>query len=567
MKATIRLKMYLLMVFIVIIVCVVGGFGLFGVMFTNQGLETVYKDRVIPLQQLKKISDLYAVNIVDTAHKVRNGNINWEEGKSNLSSAVEEIGVQWDAYSATFLTPNEKQLVSEAEELFKVAEASESKLSAIFESKDTAALDQFVKDELYQTIDPITDKIGELVQLQLDVAKTEYDIAEAKYKQLINIYSVMGVAFLVIVIIIIIVIQNLIKPIKLMQKRLEALAKSGGDLTQSIDINSGDEVELMANSLNAFILSLRHIISEVKNSSNQITDFTTQMERNTNVLNSAIEEISSTTEEMSAGMEETNASTEEILSVAHQVDQVSSTISKKSEEAAVNAEEIRQRALAVQHMADKSNKEANQIYADTNARLRAAVEDAESVDEVNVLAESILEIAEETNLLALNAAIEAARAGESGKGFAVVAEEIRKLAEDSRQSANRIQNVTVKIIEAVKNLSQSSSEILDFLDKQVIKDYQALVDVSFQYNSDSEYVLNMANDLSHSTLTMSDLVQSIVNAITEISKATEESTLGSVHIAEKTGAINEKSIDTAALAGESKRASEHLGDTVNKFIV
>lgn len=373
MKATIRLKMYLLMVFIVIIVCVVGGFGLFGVMFTNQGLETVYKDRVIPLQQLKKISDLYAVNIVDTAHKVRNGNINWEEGKSNLSSAVEEIGVQWDAYSATFLTPNEKQLVSEAEELFKVAEASESKLSAIFESKDTAALDQFVKDELYQTIDPITDKIGELVQLQLDVAKTEYDIAEAKYKQLINIYSVMGVAFLVIVIIIIIVIQNLIKPIKLMQKRLEALAKSGGDLTQSIDINSGDEVELMANSLNAFILSLRHIISEVKNSSNQITDFTTQMERNTNVLNSAIEEISSTTEEMSAGMEETNASTEEILSVAHQVDQVSSTISKKSEEAAVNAEEIRQRALAVQHMADKSNKEANQIYADTNARLRAAV--------------------------------------------------------------------------------------------------------------------------------------------------------------------------------------------------
>lgn len=567
MKATIRLKMYLLMVFIVIIVCVVGGFGLFGVMFTNQGLETVYKDRVIPLQQLKKISDLYAVNIVDTAHKVRNGNINWEEGKSTLSSAVEEIGVQWDAYSATFLTPNEKQLVSEAEELFKVAEASESKLSAIFESKDTAALDQFVKAELYQTIDPITDKIGELVQLQLDVAKTEYDIAEAKYKQLINIYSVMGVAFLVIVIIIIIVIQNLIKPIKLMQKRLEALAKSGGDLTQSIDINSGDEVELMANSLNAFILSLRHIISEVKNSPNQITDFTTQMERNTNVLNSAIEEISSTTEEMSAGMEETNASTEEILSVAHQVDQVSSTISKKSEEAAVNAEEIRQRALAVQHMADKSNKEANQIYADTNARLRAAVEDAESVDEVNVLAESILEIAEETNLLALNAAIEAARAGESGKGFAVVAEEIRKLAEDSRQSANRIQNVTVKIIEAVKNLSQSSSEILDFLDKQVIKDYQALVDVSFQYNSDSEYVLNMANDLSHSTLTMSDLVQSIVNAITEISKATEESTLGSVHIAEKTGAINEKSIDTAALAGESKRASEHLGDTVNKFIV
>ena len=137
----------------------------------------------------------------------------------------------------------------------------------------------------------------------------------------------------------------------------------------------------------------------------------------------------------------------------------------------------------------------------------------------------------------------------------------------SRDSANKIQEVTQGIIEAVNNLSQSSEEILSFVDRQVIKDYKSLVEIAKQYSDDSDYVYKMSSDLNSSSDKMSMMIQSIVNSITEISKATEESTVGSINIAEKSSMILDESDKVLKVADISKENSDSLVEIVSKFIV
>lgn len=564
---SISTKIYILMAVAFSVSIAVGLFGLIGAKALIGDFETVYVNRIVPLQQLKTISDLYAVNIVDAAHKTRNGNFTWEEGKKNIADAVTNIKENWALYEKSDKTPEEQKLYEEALELFKPADQSIEVLQQIIDKKDAEALANFTIETLYPNIDPITSKITELVQLQLDVSQEKYALTQALYQKMFLAFIIAFGGMALLAFGLILVVTNIVKPLNRLNKHLSQLATVGGDLTQQFEVQSSDEIGTMAQSVNHFIDELRTIIMAVKATSEEVGQVSDDMNLNVSHLNSRIQVISTTTQEMSAMMEETNASTEEINSVSHEVKEIANLITQKAEEAAHNANDINMRAESIQVLAKRSNEQANGLYLQTSQKLRTAMENAKEVEEIHILAAAILAIADQTNLLALNAAIEASRAGELGRGFAVVADEIRKLAEVSRESANQIQEVTHGIVDAVKLLSASSEEILKFVDQQVIEDYKKLVDIAEHYKKDASYVFDMSTDLNASSEEMSALLQEIVGAIVNIAKSTEESAHGSADIAQRSYDILQESSEVTHMASHSKESAENLTALISKFKV
>ena len=177
----------------------VGGLGLVAVGDSNERLHTVYVDRVVPLQQLKEVADAYAVSIVDLSHKTRDGTESFESGLGKVDQAQDVIRSRWQEYTATYLTDEEKKLVGEARELMQKGDLATSRLKEILVSKDHDALAAFAAKDLYPAIDPISDKLSELVALQLREAKVNVDQAAAsatafqsRFGLLILVFGLLG---------------------------------------------------------------------------------------------------------------------------------------------------------------------------------------------------------------------------------------------------------------------------------------------------------------------------------------------------------------------------------------
>ncbi|HSG24015.1 MAG TPA: Tar ligand binding domain-containing protein, partial [Azonexus sp.] len=174
---------------------IVGGLGLMAVGDSNERLHTVYVDRVVPLQQLKDVADAYAVSIVDLSHKTRDGMESFESGLGKVNLAQGVIRSRWQEYTATVLTDEEKRLVGEARALMQKGDLATGRLKEILASKDQEALTAFAAKDLYPAIDPISDKLSELVALQLREAKVNVELAGASASAFQQRFGLLILAF------------------------------------------------------------------------------------------------------------------------------------------------------------------------------------------------------------------------------------------------------------------------------------------------------------------------------------------------------------------------------------
>ena len=213
-----------------------------------------------------------------------------------------------------------------------------------------------------------------------------------------------------------------------------------------------------------------------------------------------------------------------------------------------------------------SQNTANSIYHDLYLEMNSALEQSKAVKNINVLTDSILQIAEQTNLLSLNAAIEAARAGEVGKGFAVVADEIRKLAVNSKNTVNEIQDVIQSVITSVEGLASSSQKALDFIDEKVINDYKTMVGIGEQYSNDALSFQEIVTDFSTTSEQLLSSMQSIVKAINEITLANNRRN-NKVHKRFQSVGCNGKSNKGFRIYESNGEKPETLTDSVSKFKV
>ena len=394
-------------------------------------------------------------------------------------------------------------------------------------------------------------------------------VTMAKINDLLLSMLLVSAAFLLISFVsTLLIARSFSRPIKAASDHLQMIA--AGDFSIEVPeeyLKNEDEIGVLSNSVNSMQLSIRSMVQDVINESLEVSQTLTKINAEMTGLNKNIEEITSTTEELSAGTEETAASTEEMGATVEEIETAIVAIAAKAQEGEHTANNVCTMSEQIKINAITSKKDALEIYIKNKENLKNAIEKSKAVDQINILSQSILEITSQTNLLSLNAAIEAARAGEAGKGFAVVAEEIRKLAEDSKTNISRIQEITDVILEAVYALSNCSSEVMDFIDKKVMNDYELLVSSSEQYNESSVDLTDTINDFSATSEELLASMQSMATAINEIATSSNECAEGTSNIAQSTALIAQMSNSVTENSNLAMKKSELLIKLDSKFKV
>ena len=373
---------------------------------------------------------------------------------------------------------------------------------------------------------------------------------------------------IIVVLLLIMIIISIIRPLKKCISSIGVMEQ--GDFSQAMGtalLKRRDDFGKLAASLESMRNEMSGLIGEVKSQSTEITRMVQEIDDNIQALDEEIENVSATTEELAAGMEETAASSEEINAMSHEIESAAKSIATRSQDGATEADDIRDRAVGIKKTTTENDERTKAIHAEINEGLTKALEDIKVVDQIGVLAESIMEITGQTNLLALNASIEAARAGEAGKGFAVVADEIRVLAEQSKAAVVHIQDVTKNVVESVTNLADGAKKLLEFVGTDVVDSFAGFSDMADSYSNDAGSIDALVTDFSASSEQLLASINGVMDAIGEVSKAATEGATGTNDIAEKTGVVVEKAAEIKEKAEAAHHAADKLQQNVEHFIV
>lgn len=343
---------------------------------------------------------------------------------------------------------------------------------------------------------------------------------------------------------------------------------ASGDFTAKLPKNMAnrrDDFGTLIKELENMKFSVSGLIRQTNIEADKILDVVNQVTLGVNELNSNLEDVSATTEELAAGMEETSAASQEMLTASNEIDMATKVIAEKSSQGAELASEIYKRADVTKTEVVKARQVAFAMREDIEGKLEEALENVKIVEQIHVLSESIMSITGQTNLLALNAAIEAARAGEAGRGFSVVADEIRDLAEQSKNTVVKIQAVTEQVTESVNNLSDSATKLLDFVSTKVNQDYDQFGDVAEEYHKDAIYINDLIQDFSETAEGLKKSIGSVMTAINEVSQASEQGAIGTSDIAEKVMEVTNKSMEVTNQVNVSKDSSIRLHEEISRF--
>lgn len=330
-------------------------------------------------------------------------------------------------------------------------------------------------------------------------------------------------------------------------------------------VSRNDELGRLAKSLDVMCSSIQTVLHNVIEETKVVKRNVKSSSTNLSELTSNIEEVSATTQELAAGMEQTSATTQEMNATSNEIETAIGTIASKAQSGAELAGEISGRAQKLKSNAINSQKTANDLKEAVETDIRASIEQAKAIHEINTLTEAILQIASQTNLLALNAAIEAARAGEAGRGFAVVADEVRKLADDSTRTVNEIQHVIQVVVASVQSLTKSSERALSFIDEVVNRDYQSMVVTGEQYYKDAEKIQDMVSDFSATSEEVLASMHSMVRAINEVTASNNEGAIGTQNITEKATDVMEKAFKVQSMMKQTDTMTEKLSEALEKF--
>ena len=337
-------------------------------------------------------------------------------------------------------------------------------------------------------------------------------------------------------------------------------------MTSPIQVKTKDEVGALVVGVNKFIDLLKEIIIEIKSDAVELQSNVEQVFNGVNTSNGDIKLVSEVMEKLSCGMEEVANHAENLNEQASSVYQAMEQIAEEANNGSDFAKEIKERANALQESGQKRRKMTGEMAKEIHDLLQTSLTKSKDVEKINALTNDILEISSQTNLLALNASIEAARAGEVGKGFAVVADEIRKLADSSHETANNIQEISEEVNSSVSELAENSNKMLEFIQDEVMPDYDNLVNTGNQYNEDANRIDTIMLQFADSATALKDTMHEMATLIQEISETINDSSEQVSGVSESVTTLTDSMLDIQTSIRVTEDVSRRLDSEVAKFV-
>lgn len=407
-----------------------------------------------------------------------------------------------------------------------------------------------------------TDDIDEVVAEQKLAMEQQFN--EMKRRIYIVMFSCLALAFLIMSL----TIAGVAIGFRDTINGLKELAK--GNFTHKFPqkyAKRKDDFGILIQETNNMETSVANLVDHVKENTDGIYELVGNITSNITVLTDKIESISATTQELAASMEETSASSEEMAASAEMANKAAGTMSEQSISGKEEAIEIGKRAEKTKTAVIDAQKRAEALLTEMNVKLSGALEQVKVINQIGELAEAIMGITSQTNLLALNASIEAARAGEAGRGFAVVADEIGQLADQSKNTASKIQQIISQVTVAVQNLSTNAAELLQFVSKDVHDDYTHFLQVGNQYSKDGEEIESMVGSINTNAVSLSNMLENITEAVKNVATAAQEGAQVTNDIADRNTEIRENAGSVMDMVAQTNTLIGILKQEVAKFQV
>lgn len=563
-RLTIRAKILIPSIIIVVLVC-----GLMGYNSYTRFEESMVRMGVEEADMAATIvADSLDANLVSEVTVGSEGTQVYQNLQGDLRKKQKACGI---AFLYTLYTDGKKVYygVDSDEDAAKVGDEfadSYAELEPVFGGKEYIQdyIDHTEDGDLITVYKPIEDNAGKVVA----ILGCDYDassIAAELQEAVVWTLQIGGICLLLAILILTIIVSRITKGLMQVNAKIYDLVHNEGDLTQKLDVRSGDELELIAGNVNELLAYIRKIMIGISSGSMRLMSTSRKMVDHLSSADESITDVSATMQEMSAAMEETTSSLNQITEAIDEIYSSVERVAGNADAGKVSSQEMESRASGANDAAAEGEKKANIETEKMAASLNEKIAKSKSVEQIEVLTSNIIEITEQTNLLALNASIEAARAGEAGRGFAVVADEIGKLAGNSADAAAKIRQVSAEVIQAVDELAEGSQQMIEFVRNSTEEGFGGLVATSENYATDANAMRAMMEQFAQTAEELRSTMDGIRESISAVNIAVEESAKGIAGVSESSVQLTGNVNDIQSEASDNNGIAEDLATEVGKF--
>ena len=403
------------------------------------------------------------------------------------------------------------------------------------------------------------------------VTQEERKSLESTYRaSVVTCTFTIAVSIIALLFVVFAVVTMVIKPLLRTQKEINGIIvnidNKKGDLTQRVTPINNAEVDAVGKGINVFMTKLQAIFKAVVTNSARMERVVDDVRQSVQTSNSSVSDLSALTEELSATMQDISENASVINTNTDNVAKEVELIAEKTDELTGYTRDMKAHAQSMESVARTNMESTDRKVSEILEVLQKAIEDSNSVKQVNSLTNDILNIASQTNLLALNASIEAARAGEAGRGFAVVASEISQLAAASQEAANNIQRINAVVTNSVNNLSDNANGLVSYINDSILPEFERFVESGVEYNDKASFIEGTMTDFKEKTDSLKQSMLEISSSINTISHAINEGVNGVVSAADSTQLIVEDMDNISHNMDENYEIADSLKKETSIFI-